>query len=123
MPPNPVTDAEMPDLVAFLRSIQHRPADDLPRRTFRTSDNRTLEGVVTGEGFTDVQMRTDDGRVHLLRRTGDTVREVTSDRDWPGYNGDPQGNRYTTLTEINKDTVGRLSPSGSSAYRTPATCK
>ena len=49
------------------------------------------------QGFDDLQLRTDDKRVHLLRRAGDKFREVTSSSDWPGYNGDPGGNRYTTL--------------------------
>ena len=35
---------------------------------------------------------------------------MTSDVDWPTYNGDPRGNRYTTLTQINKETVIRLAP-------------
>ncbi len=39
---------------------------------------------------------------------GDRVREVTSSVDWPTYNGDPRGNRYTTLTQINKSTIQRL---------------
>ena len=63
-----------------------------------------------GEGFDDLQLRTDDKRVHLLRRVGDRVREVTSSADWPTYNGDPGGNRYTTLTQIDKTTVARLAP-------------
>ena len=57
-----------------------------------------------------MQLRTDDKRVHLLRRAGDRVREVTSEADWPTYNGDPRGNRYTTATQINKSTVARLAP-------------
>src|SRR5262249_32495014 len=52
---------------------------------------------------------TADKRVHLLRRTGNAFREVTSSADWPTYNGDPRGNRYTTLTQIDPRTVGRLS--------------
>ena len=62
------------------------------------------------EGFDDVQVRTDDGRVQLFRRAGDRVRPVTSTRDWPTYNGDPGGNRFTTLTEINPATISRLGP-------------
>ena len=58
-----------------------------------------------GEGFDDLQLRTDDKRVHLLRRAGDRFRDVTSETDWPTYNGDPGGNRYTTLTQIDKSTV------------------
>ena len=55
-------------------------------------------------------MRTGDNRVHLLRRAGDKFREVTSSTDWPGYNGDPGGNRYTTLAQITKANVARLGP-------------
>ena len=32
-------------------------------------------------------------------------RPVTSETPWPTYNGDPGGNRYTTLTQIDKTTV------------------
>ena len=62
------------------------------------------------EGFDDLQLLTDDKRVHLLRRVGDRVREVTSSVDWPTYNGDPRGNRYTTLTQIDKTNIERLAP-------------
>ena len=59
-----------------------------------------------------MQILDDDKRVHLLRRTGDRYREVTSDVDWPAYNGDPRGNRYTTLTQINKNNIQRWRRSG-----------
>ena len=39
--------------------------------TVQTTDGRTLDGQVLGEGFDDLQLRTDDKRVHLLRRAGD----------------------------------------------------
>ena len=51
---------------------------------------------------------TDDHRLHLLRKDGETYREVTSSADWPTYNGDPRGNRYTSITQIDKGNVGRL---------------
>ena len=35
---------------------------------------------------------------------------MTSETDWPTYNGDPGGNRYTTLTQIDKTDVARLAP-------------
>jgi alcohol dehydrogenase (cytochrome c) len=76
----------------------------------QTIDGRTLDGLVLGEGFEDLQLQTDDKRVHLLRRAGDRYRPVTSETPWPTYNGDPGGNRYTTLTEIDKTTVSRLAP-------------
>jgi alcohol dehydrogenase (cytochrome c) len=109
MPPSVVPDAEMGALIKFLRTIERR-AEPLVRKTLRTTDGKALDGVVVGEGFDDLQLRSDDGRVHLLRRAGDAFREVTSGTAWPTYNGDPGGNRYTTLTQINKTNVARLAP-------------
>jgi alcohol dehydrogenase (cytochrome c) len=110
MPPSRIADPEMADLLKFLRAIQRRAADKPVAKMLRlqTTDGRTLEGQVLGEGFADVQLRTDDETVHLLRRAGTRFREVTSEKDWPTYNGDPGGNRYTTLAQINKSTVTRL---------------
>ena len=44
----------------------------------------------------------------MLRKAGDRYRVVTSQTDWPSYNGDPSGNRYTKLTQINKSNVARM---------------
>jgi alcohol dehydrogenase (cytochrome c) len=111
MPPTQLTDAELPVLVKFLRSIQRRPeATPAVAIAARLTDGRTIDGHVVAEGFDDVQVRSGDGRVHLLRRSGDRFREVTSGTDWPTYNGDPGGNRYTTLTAIDKTTISRLAP-------------
>lgn len=111
MPPNPVAAAEMTNLIRFLRTIQRRAAERAPvRMKVQTTSGETLDGLVIGEGFEDLQLRTADHRVHLLRRAGERFREVTSDKDWPTYNGDPGGNRYTTLTQINKQNITRLAP-------------
>ena len=110
MPPNPMPGAELTALVRFLRTIERDPEPAAAPRTFRTATGGTIEGSVIGEGFDDVQIRTADGRVRLLRRAGDRVREVTSDTPWPAYNGDPRGNRYTTLTQIDPGNVSRLAP-------------
>src|SRR5207302_7034513 len=111
MPPIPVGDAEMAPLMRFLRTLQSRdPRRDVVRTTARTVDGKTLEGEVLNQGFDDLQLLTGDHKVHLLRREGDRFREVTSSVDWPGYNGDPGGNRYTTLSQITKANVARLGP-------------
>ena len=111
MPPSVIPGPEMADLVKFLRTIQRRPdARPLRRLTLQTTAGATLDGEVLGEGFEDLQLRTGDKRVHLLRRAGNRVREVTSEADWPTYNGDPRGNRYTAATQINKANVARLGP-------------
>jgi alcohol dehydrogenase (cytochrome c) len=118
MPPNAVGAEQMTNLLRFLRTIQ-RAAPPPVRLTVETTDGRTLEGDVLGRGLFDLQLRTSSpaasahaggARVHLLRSAGDRFRSVTSDADWPTYNGDPRGNRYTTLTQINRENVARLAP-------------
>ncbi|MGO9260991.1 MAG: PQQ-binding-like beta-propeller repeat protein [Bryobacteraceae bacterium] len=111
MPPIPVNEAEMGPLIRFLRSLQTRgPARPVVRLKVRTTGNRDLEGEVLNQGFDDLQLRTADQRVYLLRRAGDRYREVTSETDWPTYNGDPGGNRYTRLSQITPANVSRLGP-------------
>jgi alcohol dehydrogenase (cytochrome c) len=111
MPPSQVPDPEMAHLLKFLRTIERRgAAEPVVRQTVQTTEGKTVEGRVLGEGSNDLQLRTDDGRVHLMRRAGDRFRVVTSEVPWPTYNGDPGGNRYTTLTQINKDNVAHLAP-------------
>jgi alcohol dehydrogenase (cytochrome c) len=109
MPPVAVNDAEMGPLTTFLRGLQRQaPRVEAVRATFHTTDGKSLEGEILNQGFDDVQLRTADHRVHLLRRAGEHYREVTSQTDWPGYNGDAGGNRYTKLAQINKNNVARL---------------
>lgn len=107
MPPVSVVDAELTPLIRFLRSLQPRRRE-VERITVHTVDGKTLEGELLNQGFSDLQMRTADGRVHLLRRAGDRFREAVPGVDWPGYNGDPGGNRYTTLPAIDRTNVARL---------------
>jgi alcohol dehydrogenase (cytochrome c) len=110
MPPVSVVDAEITPLVRFLRSLQPRGRQTV-RVTAHLVDGKTLEGELLNQGFTDLQMRTGDGRVHLLRRVGtDRFREAAPGVDWPSYNGDPGGNRYTTLPQITKANVARMQP-------------
>jgi len=81
------------------------------RKKVQTTDGRTLEGRVLNEGMSDLQLFTDDQQIHLLRKgAGDRYRVVTSQNDWTTYHGDPSGNRYTTLTQIDKNNVARLTP-------------
>lgn len=110
MPPGQIADSELADLIRYLRTIQRGAADSpvAKRLQVQTTDGKFLDGQVIGEGFDDLQLRTADERVHLLRRDESRFREVTSGADWPTYNGNPGGNRYTTLTQINKGNVARL---------------
>jgi alcohol dehydrogenase (cytochrome c) len=111
MPPSVIGATESASLVRYLRVLERRAADKpIVRLTVQTTDGRTLAGEVLGEGFDDLQLRTNDRKVHLLRRAGERFRVVTSETGWPTYNGETGGNRHTTLTQINKNNVSRLAP-------------
>jgi alcohol dehydrogenase (cytochrome c) len=112
MPANDVSDTDMPQLIAFLRTIRPRAAGfESYRLQAQLPGGQTLDGTVIAEGLEDLQMRTADNRLHLLRRIGaGRFREVTSQVDWSTYNGDIGGNRFTTLTQISKANVRRVAP-------------
>ncbi|HEY7390418.1 MAG TPA: PQQ-binding-like beta-propeller repeat protein [Bryobacteraceae bacterium] len=80
------------------------------RKTIQTADGRSIEGQVVSEGMTDLALRTADKHIVLLRKQGDRYRVVTSQADWPTYHGTPSGNRYSTLTQIDRTNVAHLSP-------------
>ncbi len=105
-------DQEMKDLVAFLRilsSPQRRGRRGFVVRTkVETTAGKTLEGVVLGDAAGAMQLRTDDQKIHLLRKSGDKYREVTSQADWPSLHGQLSGNRYTAAKQINRTNVGKL---------------
>ena len=69
MPPNLVKGPELAALVKFLRVIALRVSDTpVVRKSVQTTSGATLDGQVLGEGVEDMQLRTDDKKVHLLRR-------------------------------------------------------
>ena len=111
MPPVVLPDDDLYILVGYLRALAPfgRPPRAIDRRTLTLEDGTQINGVVLGEGYDDLQLRDDDGGIHLLRKTGiSRYREVTSQTDWASYNGDTRGYRHTGLTQINKDNVGLL---------------
>ena len=66
--------------------------------------------MILNQTSVDLQLLSDDQRIHLLRRVGDRYRPVTSQADWPTYHGQLGGNRYSTLDQIDKGNVARLAP-------------
>ena len=104
----------MPQLIAFLRTLaaagrsrRAAGADEASRLT----DGKSLDGVVLNQGFDDLQLRTDDDRVHLLRRSGRRVSARSRRRrTGRGITAIRGGNRYTTLSEITPANVSRLAP-------------
>jgi alcohol dehydrogenase (cytochrome c) len=109
MPAFKLTDPELKSLIAHLRSL--KPRGDAPEHiTVRTTDGRTLEGEVLNHSYADLQIRSADQKVHLLRPVGDLFREVTSQVDWPSYHGSPNGNRFSKIDQVNKSNVANLAP-------------
>src|SRR6478609_47593 len=99
-------------LTTLVASAQLIPAiRTAERHSVQTSDGLTITGLVLGEGLSDLQLRGDDQRIHLLRK-GDNgrYRLVTSQRDWTTYHGEAGGNRYSTLAHITKANVSGLAP-------------
>jgi len=108
MPPFGALPApDLAALVTFARTLA--PPVTQTRLKVTTTDGKSLEGVAVGRTGRELQLRSDDERIHLLRRAGEEkFREVTSQTDWPNFNGQFSGNRYSASTLINKANVGRL---------------
>lgn len=110
MPGFPMADPEMGALVAFLRSLRPARGSAPVRARVETTEGLTLEGLALNQGSMDMQLLTDDRRIHLLRKVDERYRPVAPGLDWPTYNGQAGGNRYSALDRINKENVGRLAP-------------
>ncbi|HUI78548.1 MAG TPA: PQQ-binding-like beta-propeller repeat protein [Bryobacteraceae bacterium] len=114
MPAFDLPAPQMTSLIRYLRTLGDPIPRNAPpaavRRKVQTTDGQTLEGQVLSEGMLDLQLRTDDKRIRLLRKEGDRYRVVTSQTDWPTYHGDPSGNRYSQIAQINRSNVARLAP-------------
>jgi len=107
--PNLSSD-EKAALITFLRTIRPQRRRAPVQRTVEITGGTKLTGLVMNESAADLQLRTADQKIHLLRPEGDHFREATSQTDWTTYNGDVRGNRYSQLEQINKNNVARLAP-------------
>jgi alcohol dehydrogenase (cytochrome c) len=102
---------ETNDLVAYLRTFRPPRMGFAPvRKKIETTEGQTIEGTMIGESSLDLSLRTDDGKIHLFRTTSNgRYRPVTSQTDWPTYNGQVGGNRFTNLAQITPENIGKLS--------------
>ncbi|MFN7922128.1 MAG: PQQ-binding-like beta-propeller repeat protein [Bryobacteraceae bacterium] len=109
MPPfQQLSDGELTSLVTFMRTLRGRRGFAPVRMKVKLEDGSELEGLAFASTARELQMRTPDGRIQLLRKSGERYRKVTSQSDWPSMHGQLSGNRYSTLNEINRNTVSRL---------------
>ncbi len=112
MPSFDLGEKTMADLLGFLRTLRLpvRSMSDPVQVKIETTDGRMLEGLALSQGSQDLVLRTKDDRIHLLRKSGAQYRTVTSQADWPMYDGNFSGNRHTALKQIDKQNVSRLAP-------------
>src|SRR5271166_3448307 len=93
MPAFKLADNEMRELIRYLRTLERPPVEPTVRGKAEKSNGEVLDGLVMNQTPEDMQILTGDHHLHLLRKSGDRYREVTSESDWPGYNGEPGGSR------------------------------
>ncbi len=112
MPPfKQLPEAEIQALVQFARTLRapRRRGFAPVRQTIRLVDGSELSGLAVAPTGRDLQLRTDDQHIHLLRKAaGETYRRVTSQSDWPSMHGQLSGNRYSSLTQIHPGNVAKM---------------
>ncbi len=102
-------DAEVRAIVGHMRSLAPRRRGFAPvRLKVQLTDGTSLDGFAVGRTSRELQLRTDDQKIHLLRKAGEQYRRVTSQSDWPSMHGQLSGNRYAALTQINAGNVGKM---------------
>jgi alcohol dehydrogenase (cytochrome c) len=107
--PNLTAD-ETADLIRYLRTLRPRSGSAPARLKVSLTDGSMAEGLVLNRSAADLQLLGDDRRLHLLRKSGDRYRAVTSQADWPSYNGQTSGSRYSPLAQITTRNVARIVP-------------
>ncbi|HTM23557.1 MAG TPA: PQQ-binding-like beta-propeller repeat protein [Vicinamibacterales bacterium] len=114
MPAFALKPSELTAVVAYLRALRIPASrgrrDRLELLHAETTTGEAIDGLVIRQSFEDLQLRLANGSIRLFRRAGDRLRPVTSDTDWPGYDGAERGYRSTTLTGIGPANVGQLAP-------------
>ncbi len=118
MPAFEVPTDELGSLVTYLKTLAAAaspgaldPRAPRPRTgTLSLIAGTALSGTILNDSGFDAQIRTDDGRLHFLRRAGAAYREedVHPSVDWPSYNGSDTSNRYSLLDQIDRNTVDQL---------------
>ena len=102
--------SEATDLIRFLRTLRPREGSGPSRAKLALVTGGTLDGLVLNESSADLQLLGDDRQIHLLRKEGARYRAVTSQVEWPSYDGATNGSRYSTLKQIDKANVSRMVP-------------
>ncbi len=105
-----LTATESADLIRYVRTLRRREGSGPVRTKLTLVDGSAIEGLVLNQSALDLQLLGDDRKIHLLRKSGERYRAVTSQADWPSYNGQTTGSRYSTLAQITTGNVSRMVP-------------
>jgi alcohol dehydrogenase (cytochrome c) len=104
-----IVGQERANLISFLRTLKPLETAATPRASLMLDGGKTLQGTVLNSSATDMQLLDDGHKLYLLRKTDtDAYRVVTSQVDWPSYNGQTAGSRYSPLAQITPGNVSRL---------------
>ncbi len=101
--------ADFTALVAYMRAMPRGRRGFAPvKMTVKLVDGTELEGLAFASTGRELQLRTADGKMRLLRKSGEQYRLVTTQSDWPSMHGQLSGNRYSAMTQINRENVARM---------------
>jgi alcohol dehydrogenase (cytochrome c) len=102
-----LSDADIRELIRYLRTLRPRSGSGFMRTKVPLIRGGVIEGLILNQSALDLQLLGDDRRIHLFRKSGGAYRPVTSQADWPSYNGQTSGSRYSPLAEITASNVSR----------------
>jgi alcohol dehydrogenase (cytochrome c) len=104
-----IVGQERTNLISFLRTLKPPETAATPSVSVTLQGGKTLQGTALNSSATDMQLLGDDHKLYLLRKTdAGAYRVVTSQVDWPSYNGQTVGSRYSPLAQITPGNVARL---------------
>jgi alcohol dehydrogenase (cytochrome c) len=100
---------ERTDLISFLRTLQPSHGSAMAHASVRLQDGTILQGIALNRSATDMQLLGNDHKLYLLRKmSSGQYRTVTSQSDWPSYNGQTVGSRYSELKQITNSNASQL---------------
>jgi alcohol dehydrogenase (cytochrome c) len=124
MPPSSLGAEAIDTLARYVRSMAEgaRQPRTFARVRLRARDGRSFEGLVQNESNFDLQVLTSEGELATFTReeivdvvelgrgtmpdlTPRDVPDGWGPGDWPTYNGNPGGNRHSTLRQITSGNV------------------
>ncbi|HJZ76480.1 MAG TPA: PQQ-binding-like beta-propeller repeat protein [Vicinamibacterales bacterium] len=102
------TSEETADVIRYLRTLRPRSGSAPQHVRVPLTGGGVADGLVLNRSAVDLQLLGDDRRLYLLRKSGEQYRSVTSQADWPSYNGQTSGSRYSPLAQITTRNVASV---------------